>query len=146
MMSSGFRPRLLLGVCGAISVLALPRAAAVQTAPRFVRSQLTWFDRAGKKLSVVGGMADYGNLELSPGADRVAVAVLGDAARGTRDLWIVDVTTGRHTEFTSGTVDENGSSSTRDEMAASICTRRLPPRAAEVPERRCSSIARRSGR
>ena len=80
---------------------------AAQTGPRFVRSQLTWFDRVGKKVGVVGGLADYGNLELSPAGDRVAVAVLDDSGTGRRDLWIVDVATGRHTPFATTPADEN---------------------------------------
>jgi Tol biopolymer transport system component len=82
-------------------------SAAYQGAPRFSRSQLTWFDRTGKKLGVIGNMADYGSLELSPAGDRVGVAVLSDLERGTRDIWLVDVATGRHTVFTSDAADEN---------------------------------------
>ena len=98
---------------GALVILALlaflrfPVVRAFQSPARFVRSQLTWFDRTGKKLGVIGGMADYGNLELSPSADRVGVAVLSDLDRGARDIWIVDVATGRHTAFTSDAADEN---------------------------------------
>ncbi len=74
---------------------------------RFVRSQLTWFDRSGRKLGVLGRMADYGNLELSPDGRRIAVGVLTDPRRGTRDIWIVDAVTGAHTAFTSDPADEN---------------------------------------
>ena len=55
----------------------------------------------------MGGLADYGNLELSPDGDRVAVAVLDDSGRGTRDLWVVDVASGGHTAFASTASDEN---------------------------------------
>ena len=55
---------------------------AFQSTPRFVRSQLTWFDRAGKKLGVIGNMADYGNVELSPDGDQHRVAILDDLERG----------------------------------------------------------------
>jgi Tol biopolymer transport system component len=80
---------------------------AAQLPARFVRSQLTWFDRDGRKLGVVGNLADYGNLELSPSGDRVGVAVLSDVNRGTRSLWLVDVMTGTHTVLTSDAADSN---------------------------------------
>ena len=80
---------------------------AFQSTPRFVRSQLTWFDRAGKKLSVIGNMADYGNLELSPDGSQVAVAILDDLERGLRDLWMIDAATGRRTAFAPSPADEN---------------------------------------
>jgi dipeptidyl aminopeptidase/acylaminoacyl peptidase len=96
-----------LVILALLSFLRFPVVRAFQSPARFVRSQLTWFDRTGKKLGVIGGMADYGNLELSPSADRVGVAVLSDLDRGTRDIWIVDVATGRHTAFTSDAADEN---------------------------------------
>ena len=81
--------------------------SAFQAPPRFMRSQLTWFDRTGKKLTVVGNLADYGNIELSPAGDRVGVAVLSDITRGTRSIWLVDVATGSHTVLTPDTADAN---------------------------------------
>jgi len=96
-----------LGVFGAV------RRVAVQ-GPRFIRSQLTWFDRTGKKLGVIGNMADYGNVELSSDGDRIAVGVLSDLERGTRDIWIVDVASGRHRAFTSDAADENWAIWSRD--------------------------------
>ncbi len=81
---------------------------------RFVRSQLTWFDRAGKKLGIVGGMADYGNVELSPDGTRIATAVLTDVQRPTRDIWLIEVASGRHTTFTSDASDENWAIWSRD--------------------------------
>jgi len=92
------------GVCLALAIAA-PATRGQDV--RFVRSQLTWFDRAGRKLGVVGRMADYGNLELSPDGRRIAVGVLTDARRGTRDIWVVDAATGAHTAFTSDPADEN---------------------------------------
>ncbi len=63
-------------------------------------------DRAGKRLSTLGGTGDYGDLELSPDGSRLAVAVL-DVSRGTRDIWMFDVASGRRTVFTSDPADEN---------------------------------------
>src|SRR5262245_2156945 len=89
-------------LCGlvALGVLSGARPAALQQrSVPFIRSQLTWFDRAGKKLGVIGSIADYGNLELSPDGRTVAAAVMADAERGTHDLWLVNVATGQHTVF-----------------------------------------------
>ena len=72
--------------------------AAAQRPRGVVRSQLVWVDRTGKKLSVVGELADMGNLELSPDNRQVAVAVLNEIT-GTRDLWLYDVATGSRTRL-----------------------------------------------
>jgi dipeptidyl aminopeptidase/acylaminoacyl peptidase len=90
----------------ALCVFGSVRRVAVQR-PAFIRSQLTWFDRAGKKLGVIGNMADYGNVELSPQGDRIAVGVRSDVEQPTRDIWFVDVATGRHTAFAADAADEN---------------------------------------
>jgi Tol biopolymer transport system component len=78
----------------------------VQARPGVVRSQLAWFDRSGRRSAILGDLADYGNLELSPDGKRVAVAIL-DQTIGTRDLWFVDAATGARTRFTSDPADEN---------------------------------------
>ena len=106
--------RAVLGVLGALSLIAAARPTPLQRSPPFSRSQLTWFDRAGKKISILGNMADYGNVELAPDGRRVAVAVMNDPERGTRDLWIVDAATGQHTVFASEAADENWAIWSRD--------------------------------
>jgi len=50
--------------------------------------QLTWFDRAGKQLGQLGPPANYGNIEVAPAGDRVAVDTTTD---GNRDVWVIDV-------------------------------------------------------
>jgi Tol biopolymer transport system component len=97
-----------LCVLGAVLTRVQPGSflQAFQTGPGAVRSQLVWLDRAGKRSGVLGILADYGNVELSPDGRRLAVAVL-DSARGTREIWMYDVATGRHTKFTSDLADEN---------------------------------------
>jgi Tol biopolymer transport system component len=97
--------RALVVVLLAAGILA--EARAQQPTPRFVRSQLTWFDRTGHKLAVVGNLADYGDLELSPSGDRVGVAVLADINRGTRSIWLMDATSGAHTVVTADASDSN---------------------------------------
>ena len=99
------RPRhwpcvLLALVIGPIAVLGF------QVRPGAIRSQLAWFDRTGKRLTVLGNIADYGNVELSPDGKHVAVA-LSDAARRMRELWVYDIATGRRTMFSANPADEN---------------------------------------
>jgi len=44
-----------------------------------VRSQLTWFDRSGKQIGVLGDQADYGDVQLSPDGTQQ-----GDGSSGER--------------------------------------------------------------
>jgi Tol biopolymer transport system component len=62
------------------------------------RSQLTWFDRTGKALGVVGAPDENGLLSprVSPDGRRVAVT---RTVQGNTDIWILDA--GRMTRFTS---------------------------------------------
>jgi serine/threonine protein kinase len=72
-----------------------------------VRSQLTWFDRAGTQLATLGDQADYVDVALSPDDTRVAVSLM-DLALGTRDLWIFDVARRLGERFTYETGDDFG--------------------------------------
>jgi Tol biopolymer transport system component len=84
-------------------------AAGVARAQRprgLVRSQLVWVDRVGKRLSVVGELADLGNLELSPDNRQVAVAVLNETS-GMRDLWLYDIASGMRRRLDADVADEN---------------------------------------
>ncbi|MFZ0062453.1 MAG: protein kinase [Pyrinomonadaceae bacterium] len=62
-------------------------------------SQLTWFDREGKKLGTVGESADYSTVALSPDGHRVAVGLL-DADGRAQDLWVADVSRGNLSRLT----------------------------------------------
>jgi Tol biopolymer transport system component/tRNA A-37 threonylcarbamoyl transferase component Bud32 len=53
--------------------------------------QLTWLDRAGRQLGSVATPANYGNVELSPNGDRVAVDIL---TNNNRDVWVIDLARG----------------------------------------------------
>jgi Tol biopolymer transport system component len=66
-----------------------------------VSTQLTWFDRTGKKLDTAGAPADLGSFSLSPDGTRVAVT-RRDPQAGRYDLWIRDLTRGAESRFTSG--------------------------------------------
>ena len=95
-----------LAALTAVCIVAGIGMAAAQRPRGVVRSQLVWVDRTGRKLSVVGELADMGNLELSPDNKQVAVAVLNDIT-GTRDLWLYDIATGGRTRLDSNVADEN---------------------------------------
>jgi len=53
--------------------------------------QLTWYDRSGRQLGQIGGVANYGSVELSPSGDRAAVDMI---ANNNRDIWVVDLARG----------------------------------------------------
>ena len=52
------------------------------------KTQLTWFDRSGKRLGTVGAPAIYSGPSFSPGEDRLVVAITDPKTR-MRDLWIM---------------------------------------------------------
>ena len=62
-----------------------------KTSTTAAEKQLTWFDRAGRLLGQVGTRANYGNVELSPNGDRVAVDIQTD---NNRDVWMIDLARG----------------------------------------------------
>ncbi len=90
---------------GAITLIAVALTHA-QLRPTTVRSQLVWVDRAGKKLSTVSGLADFGNLELSPDRKQIAVAVLNDQT-GLRELWLYDADGKSRARLDDNLGDEN---------------------------------------
>jgi Tol biopolymer transport system component len=63
--------------------------------------RLLWFDRAGTNSGAIGlpGEYEYMQPRLSPDGKRVAV-VLADPESGNRDVWLMDVASGRLTRFT----------------------------------------------
>jgi Tol biopolymer transport system component len=77
-----------------------------QTATASASSQLTWFDRSGKTIAVLGGRAAYGDVELSPDGTRAAVSLL-DSSLGSRDLWLFDVVRGVRTRLTSDRAEDD---------------------------------------
>lgn len=62
-------------------------------------TQLTWFDRAGRQLGVLGDPGDYGDLEFSSDEARLSVTML-DASRRSRDLWLFDLDRDLRRQFT----------------------------------------------
>jgi Tol biopolymer transport system component len=66
-----------------------------------IRSEITWYDRAGKQIGTLGEPADQMGLELSPDGSRATISVLDPAsASKNRDIWIYDVSRGLRTRFT----------------------------------------------
>ncbi len=59
-------------------------------------TRLTWLDRAGKTLRVVGEAGVWSNVEPSPRGDRVVLTRV-DSDRGEPELWLLDVRTDRVT-------------------------------------------------
>jgi eukaryotic-like serine/threonine-protein kinase len=101
------------GVAIAVAMMCGLPLRAAQGGSAALLSQLVWFDRAGKRLNVLGPVANHGNLELSPDGKQVAVAVL-DTSEGTRDIWLYDVERGSRKRFTATDGDENWAIWSRD--------------------------------
>jgi serine/threonine protein kinase len=66
-------------------------------------SELTWVDRSGKKLDVLGDPADYFEPRISPDGRRVAVAV-----EDPGDIWIYDLARRVRTRLTFAGSDDFG--------------------------------------
>jgi len=76
---------------------------AYQTGSAAGGSQLTWFDRSGKQIGVLGDRAAYSDVWLSPDGKRVSVSIPSGT---TRDIWVYDVARGLKTRFTFDATDE----------------------------------------
>jgi Tol biopolymer transport system component len=68
-------------------------------------TQLTWFDRTGRRTATLGDPGDIFSLEFSPDRKYVAEART-DAQAGRGDIWIYDVARGLKTRFTFDPADE----------------------------------------
>jgi Tol biopolymer transport system component len=67
-------------------------------------SRLTWRDRSGREIGVLGAPALFARPRLSPDGLRLAVLV-ADPRLGTRDIWIYDSQRGLGQRFTVDPVD-----------------------------------------
>ncbi len=72
---------------------------AYQTGTAASDTQLTWFDRRGKPLGVLGDLAPYINPQLSPDGKRAAVTIINPQT-GRLDIWLYEVARGIRTRFT----------------------------------------------
>ena len=73
---------------------------AYQSSPHGEVSQLTWFDRSGKRLEAIGEEADYSHPRLSHDGRRIAVAI-SDSAHYV-DIWVYDLSRRVPTRLTFG--------------------------------------------
>jgi serine/threonine protein kinase/Tol biopolymer transport system component len=80
---------------------------AYASRPSLVASRLTWFDRSGRSLGVVGEPADYSGIRISPAGDRCAAEVR-DVRGGTIDVWVIDLARGSSIRLTSGALISHG--------------------------------------
>jgi len=68
-------------------------------------TQLSWFDRSGKRLAAVGEPARYGRFELSPDERQIACERL-DADLRHGNLWLVDLSRGSTSRLTAGATSD----------------------------------------
>ncbi len=69
---------------------ATPEVLVYQQGVEETRSELVWLDRTGTRIGIVGDVASYYSLALSPDASKVAVPITNGTV-GTHDLWIYDI-------------------------------------------------------
>lgn len=70
--------------------------------------QLTWFDRSGNRLGVVGQPGgDFSHVRISPDGKRV-VLTQPDSRTGNRDLWIMDLERGVLSQLTTNPANDWG--------------------------------------
>ncbi len=63
--------------------------------------QLTWVDRSGRSVGIVGAPGfSGGNLDLSPDGQQLAFSKLGNTAEQQNDIWLIELATGRATPLT----------------------------------------------
>jgi Tol biopolymer transport system component len=77
---------------------------AYQTGLGATGSQLTWFDRTGKQVGMLGDAAAYSDLEFSPDWKRASISI-PEAGKG-RDIWLYEITRGLRTRFTFDSADD----------------------------------------
>ncbi len=73
---------------------------------RDVNRQLTWFDRNGKAIGVLGTPGNFFDIVLSPDEKRVATQ-LWDFQGGNSDIWVLDVARNQASRFTFATSVED---------------------------------------
>jgi len=66
---------------------------------------LVWFDRSGKNMGTLGGVADYSNPALSPDGNRLAIGIR-DPSTAKRDVWILDLARTTTSRFTFDPADD----------------------------------------
>ena len=93
----------------------------------FEETELTWFDRNGKRVGTVGPRAEYSNPSLSRDGSRLAVDRV-DPQVNTRDLWVFDLQGGRSSRLTFDPAGDMNSSWTYDGRSILFSSDRKGPR------------------
>jgi eukaryotic-like serine/threonine-protein kinase len=86
-------------------------------------STMTWFDRAGRRLGVLGEPGQYNQLVLSP-RGRHATVVRGDIQTDNWDLWHADLATGLFSRLTTAAGLDTDPSWSPDERALAFASAR----------------------
>jgi len=76
---------------------------AYETVPAVSTNQMTWFNRTGQKLGVVGQPDVYATPALSPDGSRLAVAV---GVLTKHNIWVYDLKRGTGSRLTISTADD----------------------------------------
>jgi Tol biopolymer transport system component len=76
-------------------------------------SHAMWFDRKGAQLATVGPPRTYAEMRLSPDG-KTAVVDIPERDTGTRELWLMDTTTGALTRLTSNPATDWNAAWSRD--------------------------------
>ncbi len=97
-----------------------------QTGPAVADSQLVWFDRAGKRLGLLGDPAYYRDADLSPDGKKVAVDIR-DTRHDRQDIWLYDVANGLKTRFTLDSIPGAVSLWSPDGSRIIYCSNRKGP-------------------
>jgi Tol biopolymer transport system component len=92
-----------------------------------VDTELTWFDRNGKREGTVGPRAEYSNPSLSRDGSRLVVERF-DPQVNTRDLWLFDLGRGTSSRFTSDPADDMSAAWTYDGRQVFFSSDRKGPR------------------
>jgi serine/threonine protein kinase len=85
-----------------VAVSASDTGTLAHAAAILQHERLTWFDRAGNSLGVVGTTGDYPDFRLSPKDETLALSLV-DPRSWNPDIWLIDLSRSSLSRFTVGT-------------------------------------------
>ncbi|HQQ76824.1 MAG TPA: protein kinase [Thermoanaerobaculia bacterium] len=71
-----------------------------------LQRHLVWVDRKGREIGVLGGIAGYADVRISPDGRKVAVAIRSKAHGGNGDIWVLDAGRGTPERITTEPTDD----------------------------------------